>query len=111
VITARLVESCHSVTLVPFAAILVGGIRLTAADLTFNLTYNGPERIVWRHPLQRGQEMGLFNHGLTVGWLASHGVELFEDIFPGHRIRVGEPLLRLEVNRPMMPDVCNRRDT
>jgi phosphatidylserine decarboxylase len=111
VITVRLVESPHSVTLVPIAAILVGGIRLTAADVTFNLTYTGPERIVCRHPLQRGQEMGLFNHGSTVVVLASDGCELCEDIRPGHRIRVGEPLLRLEINRPMMPDVCNRHDT
>ena len=100
VITARLLDSPQSVTLVAIAAILVGGIHLTVADATFNLTYAGPQRIVCRHRLRRGQEMGYFNHGSTVVVLASSGFELCEAICPGHRIHLGEPLLRSHGTQP-----------
>ena len=99
VITARLVESGNPITLVAIAAILVGGIHLSVADATFNLTSASPQRMVCRHPLARGQEIGYFNHGSTIVVLASSGFELCEAIRTGHRIRVGEPLLRQQVNQ------------
>src|SRR5262245_34006283 len=97
VITAKLIDDATFVTLVAVAAILVGGIHLTVMDATFNLTYAGPQRITCRHSVEKGQEIGYFSHGSTIVLLAPPGFALAEAIGAGHRIRVGEPLLRRAV--------------
>ncbi len=39
--------------------------------------------------------MGWFQHGSTILVFAPRGFELADGIAPGHRIRMGEPLMRL----------------
>jgi phosphatidylserine decarboxylase len=99
VVTAQLVNAPESISLVAIAAILVGGICLNVPGATFNLDYPGPERIVCRHSLTRGQEVGYFNHGSTIVVLVSSGFELCEAIQTGRNVRVGEPLLCRPITR------------
>ena len=41
----------------------------------------------------KGEEMGWFEQGSTIIALAPDGFSLCDTIQPGHRIRMGEPLL------------------
>ena len=82
------------VALVPVAAILVASIRLHALDLMLHLDYQGPQRIDCLIPIQRGEELGWFEHGSTILLFAPPGFELCSGVVSGHRIRMGEALLR-----------------
>ena len=82
------------VTLVAVAAILVAGIRLHFADTLFNLGYDGPNRLSCDAHLERGEEMGWFEHGSTIIVFAPRGFGLCEGITDGRRVRMGERLLR-----------------
>ncbi|WP_342746443.1 phosphatidylserine decarboxylase [Sphingomonas mucosissima] len=55
-----------SMLLVPVAAILVAGIRLTFLDTGALLRRQGAGRHACCAPLQRGEEMGWFEHGSTI---------------------------------------------
>jgi phosphatidylserine decarboxylase len=46
-------------------------------------------------PLQRGEEMGWFQHGSTIIVLAPPGISLAEAVFEGARVQMGQPLLRI----------------
>jgi phosphatidylserine decarboxylase len=82
-------------TLVPVAAILVASIRLRFLDVLLHLRYRGPHVIPCDAPLQRGEEMGWFEHGSTIIVLAPPGISLAEGVFEGARLQMGQPLLRL----------------
>jgi len=84
----------NRVTLVAVAAILVAGIRLRFADVLLNLRYRGTNAIACDATLERGEEMGWFEHGSTIIVLAPKGFELCEGIAEGRRVRVGEALIR-----------------
>jgi phosphatidylserine decarboxylase len=43
--------------------------------------------------LQRGEEMGWFEHGSTIIVLAPQGLTLAEGVFEGARMRMGQPLM------------------
>ena len=45
--------------------------------------------------LRKGEEMGWFEHGSTIVVLAPEGFALCHDVQEGHRIRMGQPLMRL----------------
>ncbi len=81
-------------TLVPVAAILVASIRLKFLDVLLHLRYRGPNVIPCDAALQRGEEMGWFEHGSTIIVLAPAGLGLAEGIFKGARLRMGQALLR-----------------
>ena len=81
-------------TLVPVAAILVASIRLRFLDVLLHLKYRGPNVIPCDAALQRGEEMGWFEHGSTIIVLAPAGVGPAEGVFEGARVRMGQPLLR-----------------
>jgi phosphatidylserine decarboxylase len=83
------------ILLVPVAAILVASIRLHCADVLLHLKYRGPNEIPCDARYAKGQEMGWFQHGSTIIALVPEGITVREDIVEGHRIRMGEPLLRL----------------
>ena len=70
----------ESFLIVAVAAVLVSDIRL-AFD---------PSQVV---ALRKGDEMGWFEQGSTIIALAPDGFSLCDTIQPGHRIRMGEPLL------------------
>jgi phosphatidylserine decarboxylase len=82
-------------TLVPVAAILVASIRLRFLDVRLHLRYRGPNVIPCDAPLQRGEEMGWFEHGSTIIVLAPPGIGLAEGVIEGARVQMGQPLLQI----------------
>ena len=48
-----------------------------------------------RCAVRKGQEMGWFQHGSTIIVLVPKGLSLHESVREGQRIRMGEPLLRV----------------
>lgn len=83
------------VTLVPVAAILVASIRLHFLDALLNMQYRGKAEIACRASLDKGQEMGWFQHGSTIIVFAPKGVTLCGSVYQGAVIRMGQPLMRL----------------
>lgn len=81
--------------IVPVAAILVASIRLTFLDVPGALRQGGARRIACSATLEKGAEMGWFEHGSTIILFAPPGVTLAPHIREGLRIRAGEPLMRL----------------
>src|SRR5271154_7164528 len=82
-------------TLVPGAAILVASIRLRFLDVLLHLRYRGPNVIPCDAALQRGEEMGWFEHGSTIIVLAPLGHTLADGVFEGVRVQMGQALLRM----------------
>jgi phosphatidylserine decarboxylase len=82
-------------TLVPVAAILVASIRLRFLDVRLHLRYQGPQVINCNAELQRGEEMGWFEHGSTIIVLAPPGLRLAEGVNEGARVRMGQALLQI----------------
>jgi phosphatidylserine decarboxylase len=81
------------VLLVPVAAILVASIRFTFTDVRLHLKYAGPNRIDCDARLDKGAEMGWFEHGSTIIVIAPRGYALAEGIATGKNLRVGEALM------------------
>jgi phosphatidylserine decarboxylase len=93
VIRTRLSRTGHALTLVPVAAILVAGIRLRFLDLAPG---TGHRRTVpCDVSLQKGEEMGWFEHGSTIILFAQAGFGFCDDVTEGMTIRAGQGLLRL----------------
>ena len=82
-------------TLVPVAAILVASIRLRFLDVLLHLRYRGPHVFPCDAILQRGEEMGWFEHGSTIIVLAPPGISLAQGICQGARVKMGQALLRI----------------
>ena len=93
-------DAGHPVTLVAVAAILVAGIRLGFLDQ--KLEDRG--RVRRTYPcdasLQKGFEMGWFEHGSTILVFAPEKFTLCENIRDGVMIQVGQPLMRLPAVQP-----------
>jgi phosphatidylserine decarboxylase len=83
-------------TLVPVAAILVASIRLRFLDVLLHLRYRGPNVILCDVPLRRGEEMGWFEHGSTILVFVPPGMSLAGEVQEGAKLRMGEPLMRME---------------
>jgi phosphatidylserine decarboxylase len=81
---------------VPVAAILVASIRLKFLDVRLHLRYRGPNVIPCDAALQRGEEMGWFEHGSTIIVLVPPGFCLAEGVAQGAGVRVGQALMKLE---------------
>jgi len=79
--------------LVPVAAILVASIRLHAIDTLLHTRYKGPHRFDSVHDVEKGQEMGWFQHGSTILVFVPKGFKLAEGISTGQRIKMGQALL------------------
>ena len=95
VLRCRLAASGTPVLLVPVAAILVASIRLHCADVLLHLRYRGPNEIPCDAQYAKGQEMGWFQHGSTIIVLVPKGLAPCAGLHEGQRIRMGEPLLRV----------------
>ena len=80
--------------LVPVAAILVASMRLRAVDVAFNAQYRGPHQLACHARYEKGDEMGRFEHGSTILVFTPPGFGLCGGVDTGHRIRMGEALLR-----------------
>ncbi len=96
VIRLKLEPSGHIVTLVPVAAILVASIRLNFLDVLLHLRYRGPNHIPCAAKLERGEEMGWFQHGSTIIAFVPPGVRLVSGLETGTHVRMGQPLFRLD---------------
>src|SRR5215467_223449 len=96
VIRTALPPTDHLITLVPVAAILVAGIRLRFLELIVDPRRYSSPPIQCRVVFRKGQEMGWFEHGSTIIVLAPKGFDLSANICVGARIRMGEPLMRLQ---------------
>jgi phosphatidylserine decarboxylase len=95
VIRCRLASGA-ALTLVPVAAILVASIRLKFLDVRLHLRYRGPNVIPCDASLQRGEEMGWFEHGSTIIVLVPPGFCLAEGVAQGAGVRMGQALMQLE---------------
>jgi phosphatidylserine decarboxylase len=95
VISMTLPDTGHRVTLVAVAAILVAGIRLGFLDLARTLRTSPRQDFRCDMPLEKGGEMGWFEHGSTILVFAPNGFRLCDGIQDGVRVRAGEPLMRL----------------
>jgi phosphatidylserine decarboxylase len=95
VIRCRLLPAGSLLTIVPVAAILVASIRLKFLDVRLHLRYRGPNRIACDAHLQKGEEMGWFEHGSTLIVFAPPGFDLCEGLSEGTRIRAGQALMRM----------------
>jgi phosphatidylserine decarboxylase len=96
VIRARLVGG-GKILLVPVAAILVAGIRLTFLDLTRGRREAAVRRFPCKARLCKGDEMGWFEHGSTILVFAPAGFTLCETVVEGARIRAGQPLMHCPI--------------
>jgi len=93
VIRTRL-RSGEAMTLVPVAAILVASIRLHFLDVVLNAETRGPTVFPCDVDVEKGNELGWFEHGSTIILLTPDGFEFCDNVAEGLRIRAGEPLLR-----------------
>ena len=93
VVRSRLAENDQQLTLVAVAAILVSGIRLSFLPLDsggrppFQRNY-GCDVV-----LNKGDEMGWFEHGSTIIVLAPAGMNMMPSVREGQSIRLGDRLL------------------
>ena len=94
-IRARLSRTGHAITLVPVAAILVASIRLNFLEPSHDVRRGGPRTAPLNATMGKGEEMGWFQHGSTIIMFAPDGFALAENVRQGHRICVGEPLMRI----------------
>jgi phosphatidylserine decarboxylase len=83
------------VTLVAVAAILVAGIRLRFLDLLMNSGYRGATELRCHASLDKGEEMGWFEHGSTIILLAPLSVTPVAGLREGAKLRLGRPLMQL----------------
>jgi phosphatidylserine decarboxylase len=96
VIRCRLPDTGSRITIVPVAAILVASMRLRFLDVLLHLRYRGPNVIPCDAALEKGEEMGWFEHGSTIIVFAPRGAALMEGLKEGERIRMGQALMRID---------------
>jgi phosphatidylserine decarboxylase len=94
-IRGRLEATGHSILLVPVAAVLVSGIRLSFLEMQRSSNHVGPRVFGCDAALPKGQEMGWFEHGSTIIVFAPDGFTLCNGIREGATIRAGQALMRL----------------
>jgi phosphatidylserine decarboxylase len=97
VIETRLADDT-AMLLIPVAAILVAGIRLTFLDTSALLRDRGPGRVACRAELAKGEEMGWFEHGSTIIAILPRGAALVPELTEGQPIRAGQRIARVVGN-------------
>ena len=93
VIRTRLQDG-EQLTLVAVAAVLVASVRLHALDIVLKARKPGPVVLPCDVAVQKGDELGWFEHGSTIIVLAPEGFALCDNVQEGRRIRAGEALMR-----------------
>jgi phosphatidylserine decarboxylase len=83
----------NQITLVAVAAILVADVRLRFLEIPVERRDRNWTARSLDVRLLKGEEMGWFEQGSTIIALAPDGYSLCDNIRPGQRIRMGEPLL------------------
>lgn len=94
-IAARL-DDGGRIMLVPIAAIMVASLRLPWFDGGHGVREGGPRAVPCTRHFAKGEEMGWFEHGSTIVLLASPEHVPTPGLVSGQRIRMGEPLIRLD---------------
>lgn len=79
--------------LVPVAAILVASLKVHCIDGELNQDYTGPKVIPCNQSVNKGQELGYFEHGSTIVLLTSNDLSLNPTLATGDRVNVGQVLL------------------
>jgi phosphatidylserine decarboxylase len=92
-ILTRLDRGGHPLLIVPVAAILVASMRFTFVDVGPHIRNGGSRPIPCAAHLEKGEEMGWFEHGSTIILFAPKGFELLVET--GQEIRAGQALMRL----------------
>lgn len=105
IIRCELEPGGETLVLVPVAAILVASIRLQFLDVTLHLRYRGPHELACDAALQKGDELGWFEHGSTIVVLAPAGFTLAPGIRSGAIVRAGQALLARDPVPPAGPAV------
>lgn len=82
----------HPVALAPVAAILVASLRLHFVEPLLHQRYEGPTDIACDVSLQKGEEMGWFQHGSTIIVFLPQGFKVAPEITEGKTIRMGQRL-------------------
>jgi phosphatidylserine decarboxylase len=95
VIPMVLRDSGITVTLVPVAAILVASLRLHFLPTLLSTHYQGAPEISCDAVLNKGEEMGWFQHGSTIIVFTPKGLIFCDAVREGRTIRMGSPLMRL----------------
>ncbi len=93
VVEIETAKAGQSILLVPVAAILVASIKINCLDFPLDLKYRGPNRLACHARYRKGDEIGYFQHGSTLILFATESYSICEDILPGRRIKMGQPLL------------------
>ena len=88
----------EAITLVPVAAILVASMRIRGLPEPLNLRYRGPNRLTCELDLEKGDEIGYFEHGSTIIMFIKGNFEFEPTVRTGEIIRMGRPLLRRRRN-------------
>jgi phosphatidylserine decarboxylase len=83
----------EALTLVPVAAILVASIRLHFLDTVLNAETRGPTDFPCSVNVQKGDELGWFEHGSTIIVLAPDHFEFCDTVLESARIFAGQPLM------------------
>jgi phosphatidylserine decarboxylase len=83
----------EALTLVPVAAILVASIRLHFLDIVLNAGMRGPTNFSCCVNVQKGDELGWFEHGSTIIVLAPDHFEFCDTVQESARIFAGQPLM------------------
>jgi phosphatidylserine decarboxylase len=94
-IRVRLDGSGLPLLIVPVAAILVASMRFTFVDVGPHIREGGSRTIPCSAHMEKGEEMGWFEHGSTIILFAPKGVTLADGIAAGTEIRAGQALMRL----------------
>jgi phosphatidylserine decarboxylase len=84
----------EALTMVPVAAILVASIRLHFLDMVLNAGTRGPLALPCDVNVQKGDELGWFEHGSTIIILAPGHFQFCDNVSEWGRIRAGQPLFR-----------------
>lgn len=93
VIRSRL-DTGEPLTLVAVAAVLVASIRLHFLDIVLKAREPGAKTFPCDVRIQKGEELGWFEHGSTIIVLAPDGFEFCDNVRAQARIRAGAALMR-----------------
>ncbi len=78
--------------LVPVGTVLVGSIKLSFLNHSFNHSLKIPYSMDLNYKVKKGDELGMFHYGSTVLVLVSKRIEISESIQTSQFIKYGEPL-------------------
>jgi phosphatidylserine decarboxylase len=92
VLEGHALDGVRDVTLVPVAAILVASMRFHGANITLNQNYQGPQQLALDATVQKGDELGWFEHGSTIILFIHPRYQLYPNIQLGERIKAGQAL-------------------